>query len=192
MLARNEKVIAATARSQPQEVELDGAPNDLLVDNANLTKLLGLKCGTALEDIIQTALLSPVEDLTSNHGKRIRGQLVHLSWRLVSEGNPFSVNGSKQCRTCAEVVELIHAGSLVVDDIEDGSRIRRGKPALHIRYGLPIALNAGNWLYFWPFELIRTLELPSETTLSVYEYYHRTLLILVCCQVETNYPWPGC
>ena len=53
---------------------------------------------------------------------------------------------------------------------------RRGKLALHIRYGLPMALNAGNWLYFWPFELIRTLELPSETTLSVYEYYHRTRL----------------
>ena len=176
MLARNENVIAAAARSQPQEVELDRASNGLLVDNANLTKLLGLKCGAALEDIIQIALLSPVKDLTSNHGKRIRGQLVHLSWRLVTEGDPFSVIGAKQCRTCAEIVELIHAGSLVVDDIEDGSRIRRGKPALHIRYGLPIALNAGNWLYFWPFELVKALELPRETTLSVYEYYHQTLL----------------
>jgi geranylgeranyl pyrophosphate synthase len=176
MLARNENIMAAAARSQPQEVEPDRAPDGLLVDNASLTKLLGVKCGAALEDIIQTALLSPLEDLTSNHGKRIRGQLVHLSWRLVSEGNPFSVNGAKQCRTCAEVVELIHAGSLVVDDIEDGSRIRRGKPALHIRYGLPIALNAGNWLYFWPFELVKALDLRSETTLSVYEYYHQTLL----------------
>ena len=176
MLARNEKVIAATARSQPREVEFDRAPNGLLVDNTNLTKLLGVNCGAALENIVQTALLIPLKDLTSNHGKRVRGQLVHLSWRLVSEGNPFSVIGAKQCRTCAEVVELIHAGSLVVDDIEDGSRIRRGKPALHILYGLPIALNAGNWLYFWPFELIKALDLPSETALLVYEYYHQTLL----------------
>src|SRR5215813_1995113 len=67
-------------------------------------------------------------------------------------------------------------GSLVVDDIEDGSMIRRGKPALHIRYGLPTALNAGNWLYFWPFQLIKALELPNRTALSVYEDYHRTLL----------------
>ena len=78
MLARTEKVIAPAARSHPHEVELARAPNGLLVDNANLTKLLGLKCGTAIEDIIQIALLSPVKDLTSNHGKRIRGQLVHL------------------------------------------------------------------------------------------------------------------
>jgi geranylgeranyl pyrophosphate synthase len=177
LLARSEEVIAAAASSQRQEVELDSPPNDLLADNANLTKLLGLKCGASLEDIIQIALLNPVKDLTSNHGKRIRGQLVHLGCRLVTEGPPCSVIAAKQqCRTCAEVVELIHAGSLVVDDIEDGSRIRRGKPALHIRYGLPIALNAGNWLYFWPFELVKALELPSETTLSVYEYYHQTLL----------------
>jgi geranylgeranyl pyrophosphate synthase len=176
MLARNQEVIAAAASSQPQEVEVDSAPNGLLADNANLTKLLGLKCGTALEDIIEIALLGPVKELTSNHGKRIRGQLVHFGYRLVTEGNPFSVIGAKQCRTCAEVVELIHAGSLVVDDIEDGSRIRRGKPALHIRYGLPIALNAGNWLYFWPFELVKALELSSATTLSVYEYYHQALL----------------
>jgi geranylgeranyl pyrophosphate synthase len=176
MLARNEKVIAAAVRSQPHEVELDRIPNSLLVDNTNLTKLLGFKCDSALEDIIEVALLGPVKDLTSNHGKRIRGQLVHLSCRLVTEGNLFSVMEAKQCRTCAEIVELIHAGSLVVDDIEDGSRIRRGKPALHIRYGLPIALNAGNWLYFWPFELVKALGLPSETTLSVYEYYHQTLL----------------
>ena len=71
---------------------------------------------------------------------------------------------------------MIHAGSLVVDDIEDGSITRRGKPALHIRYGLPIALNAGNWLYFWPCQLIKALNLPRRTALSVYECYHRTLL----------------
>jgi geranylgeranyl pyrophosphate synthase len=176
MLARNENVVAAAARSQPREVELDRIPNSLLFESVNLTKLLGLPCGSALEDIIQLALLNPVKDLNSNHGKRIRGQLVHLSCRLVTEGKLFSVMEAKQCRTCAEVIELIHAGSLVIDDIEDGSRIRRGKPALHIRYGLPIALNAGNWLYFWPFELVKALGLPSETTLSVYEYYHQALL----------------
>ena len=120
--------------------------------------------------------MGPVKELTSNHGKRIRGQLVHFGCRLVTEGKPFSSSAAKQCRTCAEIIELIHAGSLIVDDIEDGSRIRRGKPALHIRYGLPIALNAGNWLYFWPFELVKALDLPSETTLLVYEYYHQTLL----------------
>jgi geranylgeranyl pyrophosphate synthase len=45
-----------------------------------------------------------------------------------------------------------------------------------MRYGLPTALNAGNWLYFWPLQLLKGLELPSRMLLSLYEYYHRTLL----------------
>jgi geranylgeranyl pyrophosphate synthase len=176
MLARNEKIEAVAARSQPWGVELGRPPNGLLGENKNLTKLLGLKSGASLEDIIQIALMNPVKDVTSNRGKRIRGKLVALSYRLLAKGSTPSRVETVQCRTCAEVVESIHAGSLVVDDIEDGSTIRRGKPALHIRYGLPTALNAGNWLYFWPTQLIKGLELPSKTALSVYECYHRTLL----------------
>jgi geranylgeranyl pyrophosphate synthase len=162
---------AATARSQLAEIGLDHAAN-----GAELSGLLGLRGGAAVDDIIKVALLNPVKELTSNRGKCIRGKLVALSYRLVAEGSTPSLGETAQCRTCAEVVELIHAGSLVVDDIEDGSITRRGKPSLHIRYGLPTALNAGNWLYFWPFQLLKGLELPSRTVLSVYEYYHRTLL----------------
>jgi geranylgeranyl pyrophosphate synthase len=73
-------------------------------------------------------------------------------------------------------VELVHVGSLVVDDIEDGSKVRRGRPSLHHQYGLPVALNAGNWLYFWPLELLRGLGLPKESELLLYRVYHRTLL----------------
>jgi geranylgeranyl pyrophosphate synthase len=47
---------------------------------------------------------------------------------------------------------------------------------LHLRYGLPLALNAGNWLYFWPLQLVQDMELPGETALCAYQYYHRTLL----------------
>jgi geranylgeranyl pyrophosphate synthase len=89
---------------------------------------------------------------------------------------PWSMAAAKQCRFCAEAIELIHAGSLVVDDIEDGSPVRRGRPALHVRYGIPTALNAGNWLYFWPFQLLKETGLAEEDLLHVYERYHRTLL----------------
>jgi geranylgeranyl pyrophosphate synthase len=82
----------------------------------------------------------------------------------------------EKCRICAEVVELIHAGSLIVDDIEDGSRTRRGQPALHIRYGMALALNAGNWLYFWPYQLLKQLRLPVDKMTFASECYHQTLL----------------
>jgi len=149
-----------------QKIGLEHAANSHVAEGQELNDLLGLRSGAAVDDIIKVALLNPVKDVTSNRGKRIRGKLVALSYRLLTEGSTPSRVETVQCRTCAEVVELIHAGSLVVDDIEDGSIIRRGKPALHIRYGLPTALNAGNWLYFWPAQLIKGLELPSRAPIS--------------------------
>ena len=41
---------------------------------------------------------------------------------------------------------------------------------------MPIALNAGNWLYFWPFDLFKELALPKDRLLHIYESCHRTLL----------------
>jgi geranylgeranyl pyrophosphate synthase len=176
MLAHMNSMTAATARSPHAEIGTEHAVDGHVADAAELNDLLGLRSGGVVDDIMKVALLNPVRDVTSNRGKRIRGKLVALSYRLLAGGSTSSLVETVQWKTCAEVVELIHAGSLVVDDIEDGSITRRGKPALHIRYGLPTALNAGNWLYFWPFQLIKGLELPNRTALSVYECYHRTLL----------------
>ena len=48
----------------------------------------------------------------------------------------------------------------MIDDIEDDSATRRGQPALHHRYGLPVALNTGNWLYFLSLSCL--FRLPSD------------------------------
>jgi geranylgeranyl pyrophosphate synthase len=44
--------------------------------------------------------------------------------------------------------ELIHVGSLIVDDVQDGSEIRRGGKTAHLLYGVPLSINAGNAAYF--------------------------------------------
>lgn len=46
----------------------------------------------------------------------------------------------------AVAIELLHNALLIHDDIEDDSERRRGKPALHIEHGVPLALNAGDLL----------------------------------------------
>ena len=45
---------------------------------------------------------------------------------------------------------VIH-NSLLVDDVEDSSELRRGKPCIHKTYGVDVAINAGNAMYFLPF-----------------------------------------
>lgn len=47
----------------------------------------------------------------------------------------------------AAALELLHAFSLAHDDIEDGDRERRHRPTLWDRFGVPLALNAGDALF---------------------------------------------
>jgi geranylgeranyl pyrophosphate synthase/predicted secreted hydrolase len=44
--------------------------------------------------------------------------------------------------------EIVHVGSLIVDDVEDASEVRRGGPSCHLLYGTPTAINAGTAAYF--------------------------------------------
>ncbi len=45
---------------------------------------------------------------------------------------------------------IVAHNSIIVDDIEDLGELRRGKPCLHKIFGVDIAVNAGNFLYFFP------------------------------------------
>src|SRR5215510_7335838 len=46
----------------------------------------------------------------------------------------------------AAAVELLHSGFLIHDDIEDETEHRRGRSAMHVELGVPVALNAGDAL----------------------------------------------
>lgn len=117
----------------------------------------------------QKALLDPLCDFLSRPGKEFRARMVTLAWELAGRrgGPPPEL---------ALLVEAIHAGSLIVDDIEDESTYRRGGRALHLDYGVPRALNAGNWLYFWPADLIGELDLPPVSELALHRLIGKTLL----------------
>jgi octaprenyl-diphosphate synthase len=49
-------------------------------------------------------------------------------------------------------VELVHTGSLLHDDLLDGSAVRRGRPAVHVAYDPHTAVLAGDMLLSWAFE----------------------------------------
>jgi geranylgeranyl pyrophosphate synthase len=74
------------------------------------------------------------------------------------------------------MLEVVHAGSMIIDDIEDESLERRGAPTVHRIHGVPIALNAGNWMYFAPFALLRDLGLDPSAELHLHRRVSRVLL----------------
>lgn len=137
--------------------------------DASLDRLLGLDASTVPWNEWNEALYGPLAEFLARPGKEMRARLVTAAWQLAGgQGEPP--------RELPLIVEALHAGSLIIDDIEDGSAYRRGGPALHVTHGLPTALNAGCWLYFWPHALLERLELHPTTELAARRVISRTLL----------------
>jgi geranylgeranyl pyrophosphate synthase len=109
----------------------------------------------AVQQIIDRSLLHPVRQFTGRQGKRIRGSLVQLSYSLAGGRGDIP-------SPITDAVEYLHAGSLIIDDIQDASELRRGEPTLHSTHGVPNAINAGNWLYFRALESLQQAPLPSS------------------------------
>jgi len=116
----------------------------------------------------QTAMLSePVWDLLNRGGKHWRPIFGFLLLdALGTDPTPYE--------TLVSVIpELIHNGSVIIDDIEDGSDTRRGDATLHRRYGVPTAINAGNMLYFLP---LLSLEEHPHLSVDQREEIYRVLV----------------
>jgi geranylgeranyl pyrophosphate synthase len=81
-----------------------------------------------------------LSDFLLVEGKRLRPALCLSTFS--------SVGGKgKGALYAATAIEMFHNFSLIHDDIEDCSQMRRGRPCMHIKYGLPLALNAGDGLF---------------------------------------------
>ena len=65
------------------------------------------------------------------------------------------------CKT-AIAVECFHKASLIHDDIEDGDVTRYGQKTLHAEFGIPIALNVGDFLLGEGYHLLAQLEISQD------------------------------
>jgi hypothetical protein len=120
-------------------------------------------------------LLSPIQEFLGRPAKKIRAQLVFSSFDLARGTAEPAPDQQSLLQALAGLVEALHAGSLVIDDIQDAGENRRGRPALHAMIGQPSAINAANWLYFWPADQMRRESLPPEIELEIYRLYHQTM-----------------
>jgi geranylgeranyl pyrophosphate synthase len=132
---------------------------------ARLSTLGDGAAATLSKPIWNQVLQQPLENFLRHPGKTLRAELLETSFNVANY--PATEKRAAPLEALL-IVEALHAGSLIVDDIEDDSTVRRGMPTLHCAYGLPRALNAGNWLYFWPFALLERLQLSETLHLKAY------------------------
>ena len=122
---------------------------------------------TAIEETLLTVVNSDVKvlDEASKHiissgGKRVRPRLVLLS-HLACGGERVGEVGA-----LGAAVELVHTATLVHDDINDHSDFRRGKVAVHARWGRTFALLTGDYLFTKVYELMAPFGNPFNVMMS--------------------------
>ena len=95
------------------------------------------------------AVLEPAYDLVDRGGKRWRPCLgLMIAECFGRDLTDFEAN--KDIYFSCGMTEIVHNGSLIIDDIEDGSLKRRGDLCTYKKFGTDVAVNAGNLMYFYP------------------------------------------
>lgn len=119
----------------------------------------------------QAALYQPMRDYIATSGKGLRPAL------LLSSCKAFGGDVDK-AMTSAAVIELLHNAFLIHDDIEDISDFRRGRPCMHKRLGVPIAINTGDAMQALGLRLLRRNvdDLGPETAARVLDEFDHLLL----------------
>jgi len=113
----------------------------------------------------------PIWDLLDRGGKRFRPVMVCITAEAL-------LGKWDEAKKLAPIIELIHNGTLMADDVEDDSVARRGKPCVHKLFGVDTAVNTSVIMYFWPMAKIMNDEfkLGEEKKLKIYDLFLREMI----------------
>ncbi len=111
-------------------------------------------------------------------GKRIRPLLVLLCYgSALSSAFSLQPSAFNAALPAAASVELLHNFSLIHDDIQDNSPLRRGRPTVWKKWGLAQAINAGDAEYTLAYTAMLDLK-PPQIALEAVNILQRTCIAL--------------
>jgi len=112
-------------------------------------------------------LLEPYRYINAIPGKDIRGKLIDCFqlWLHVPEEQDIEKE-STILKDIKQIIADLHNASLLIDDVEDNSKMRRGVPVAHSIFGVPSVLNCANYVYF--FALERCYKLNNSSAMQVF------------------------
>eukprot|EP00026_Physarum_polycephalum_P012837 Phypoly_transcript_13176.p1 GENE.Phypoly_transcript_13176~~Phypoly_transcript_13176.p1 ORF type:complete len:348 (+),score=35.85 Phypoly_transcript_13176:79-1044(+) len=126
-------------------------------------------------NVVVDTIIKPVRSIVDRGGKGWRSYALLLCVDSVG-GN------SHKYRSCMAMPEILHVGSLIIDDIQDRSELRRGGPACHKTYGEAIAINAGNAAYFMALHSMQDMNHHMTKTLglNIRTYIYNQYFLALC------------
>lgn len=134
------------------------------------------------EDAVKKSVFEPALYLFRQGGKRWRPALTMLILQALGKD-------SKNYAEFALIPEFMHTATVIHDDIEDNSPMRRGVPSMHIQFGLDIANNLGDFMYFFPMRiLVNTNKLDAITKSRVMASYINNMTKITVGQA-TDIAW---
>lgn len=107
-------------------------------------------------------LWGPYDYLAAQPGKDIRKKLIAAfnTWLKVPD---------ESIEIITKVVGMLHNSSLLVDDVEDNSLLRRGMPVAHSIFGTAQTINTANYMYFVALQEIQKLNNPKAISIYMEE-----------------------
>ncbi|KAI1850661.1 hypothetical protein JX265_004371 [Neoarthrinium moseri] len=104
----------------------------------------------------------PYDYVTSQPGKDFRTQLIAAfnTWLEVPQDS---------IEVITKVVGMLHNASLLVDDVEDNSTLRRGLPVAHSIFGTAQTINSANYIYFAALQELQKLKNPKAVSIYMEE-----------------------
>jgi geranylgeranyl diphosphate synthase, type II len=143
----------------------------VMIDLAPLTTALQERMLAVLpqhhENPDLAAFYNLIRDYPSRQGKNLRGLFILLSCE--AHGGRW-----QDALDVAVALELFQNWVLIHDDIEDDSEERRGTPALHKQVGMPVALNVGDALHVYMWQVLNQEVITSTIRQEFLEMIHRT------------------
>ena len=154
--------------------EIDEKIEEFLPRNVTEDYLEWLVGDTEFEldkEALDGSLSEPAWDFLDRGGKRWRPYLFLLIIEALGED-------PEKYKDFLVLPELIHNGTIIIDDVEDSGELRRGEKALHLKYGEDVSINVGNYLYYLPLKAILSHrdDIDHEKLLRAYEIYSEEMI----------------
>ncbi|MEM2111018.1 MAG: polyprenyl synthetase family protein [Candidatus Bathyarchaeia archaeon] len=124
-------------------------------------------------EALNKAIAKPVWEFLDRGGKRWRPALFILVCEALGAD-------SEEFLDFAVIPEIVHNGTLIADDIEDSSKARRGKLCTYRLFGLDVAVNVSQSMYFLPMIILseKKREISSEKARKLYEIHIQEMINL--------------